>query len=172
MGDPPDSSARTHTDNVPPRLPPTKAHALPGPPSGVYYIPDFLSPEIETGVLNTAAAVPDKHSQWVHVRGRRLQCYGGALDGCCVCIYTATKNNNPIPSFLALLPSETHIRLYHPFHRTHVHVYTKGEPTEPFQPEQLPAWVAQLCEALVGSGVFTREGKPNHVLLNGEHGVC
>lgn len=70
----------------PPKLTPTplsytrtkQAHALPGPPHGVSYIPDFVLPELEAAILAIARAVPDNHPAWVRVRGRRLQCYGGA----------------------------------------------------------------------------------------------
>jgi hypothetical protein len=45
----------------------------------VYYIPDFIPPELEAAILGIAQAVPQAHPQWVRVRGRRLQCYGGAF---------------------------------------------------------------------------------------------
>lgn len=43
-----------------------------------------------------------------------------------------------------------------------------GQPGEGFEPEALPGWVEAFCDALVRRKVFTPEGKPNHVLLNGE----
>lgn len=53
-------------------------------------------------------------------------------------------------------------------HPPYIHIHTPlGEPTDAFTPEQLPAWVAQLCEGLVACGAFSRAGKPDHVLLNG-----
>lgn len=44
-----------------------------------------------------------------------------------------------------------------------------GQPGKHFRPEPLPPWVEALCDALVERGVFTSEGRPNHVLLNGEN---
>lgn len=43
-----------------------------------------------------------------------------------------------------------------------------GQPGERFEPEPLPGWVGALCDSLVRRKVFTSEGRPNHVLLNGE----
>lgn len=43
-----------------------------------------------------------------------------------------------------------------------------GQPGEGFEPEPLPGWLEALCDALVRRKVFTQEGRPNHVLLNGE----
>lgn len=43
-----------------------------------------------------------------------------------------------------------------------------GQPGEGFKPEPLPGWVEALCDALVMRKVFSSEGRPNHVLLNGK----
>lgn len=43
-----------------------------------------------------------------------------------------------------------------------------GQPGEGFEPEPLPGWLEALCDALVRRKVFSPEGRPNHVLLNGK----
>jgi hypothetical protein len=151
----------------------------------VYYIPDFVTPELEAAILGIAAAVPEKHPQWVRVRGRRLQCYGGALVGVgLVCVWevgglgvgcvkrkggSCCLWSTRAPSLL-IGHTHTHtLKTSNPPSQKNKKNKNKGEPTDAFQPKQLPAWVAQLSEALVSCGVFTREMKPNHVLLNG---VC
>ncbi len=53
------------------------AHALPGPPQGVYYLPEFVSAQLEEEIIETAHSLPARHPKWVKLRGRRLQCYGG-----------------------------------------------------------------------------------------------
>ena len=52
-------------------------YALEGKPSGVHYITDYISEEIEARIMEIIHSLPDHHPQWVQVRGRRLQCYGG-----------------------------------------------------------------------------------------------
>ena len=51
--------------------------ALGGKPSGIHYVPEYISEEMEGRILELVDSLPDNHPQWVQVRGRRLQCYGG-----------------------------------------------------------------------------------------------
>jgi len=50
-------------------------HALVGPPHGIFYLPEYVSRELEEQVIEIAHSMPAK--QWVTLRGRRLQCFGG-----------------------------------------------------------------------------------------------
>jgi alkylated DNA repair protein alkB family protein 6 len=50
-------------------------HALVGPPHGIFYLPEYVSRELEEKVMEIAHTMPAK--QWVTLRGRRLQCFGG-----------------------------------------------------------------------------------------------
>lgn len=50
-------------------------HALVGPPHGIFYLPGYVSRELEEEVIEIAHTMPAK--QWVTLRGRRLQCFGG-----------------------------------------------------------------------------------------------
>jgi hypothetical protein len=50
-------------------------HALVGPPHGIFYLPEYVSRELEEEVIEIAHTMPAK--QWVTLRGRRLQCFGG-----------------------------------------------------------------------------------------------
>ena len=43
-----------------------------------------------------------------------------------------------------------------------------GEVKSPFESTPLPQWLMQICQTLVGVGVFGEEKRPNHALINGE----
>lgn len=50
-------------------------HAMRGPPDGVFYVPEYISKEMEQEIMEVAHSMPVNH--WVKLRGRRLQCFGG-----------------------------------------------------------------------------------------------
>lgn len=50
-------------------------HAMRGPPDGVFYVPEYISKEMEQEIMEVAHSMPV--NQWVKLRGRRLQCFGG-----------------------------------------------------------------------------------------------
>uniref|UniRef100_M4BZY1 Uncharacterized protein n=1 Tax=Hyaloperonospora arabidopsidis (strain Emoy2) TaxID=559515 RepID=M4BZY1_HYAAE len=41
-----------------------------------------------------------------------------------------------------------------------------GEVKSPFESTPLPQWLMQICQTLVGVGVFGEEKRPNHALIN------
>ncbi|OWZ18391.1 Alkylated DNA repair protein alkB [Phytophthora megakarya] len=50
-----------------------------GPIPGVYYIPNWITQDEEAAILERVYAVPDDNDQWVQLKHRRLQMWGGEV---------------------------------------------------------------------------------------------
>ncbi|CAH0482288.1 unnamed protein product [Peronospora belbahrii] len=50
-----------------------------GPIPGVYYIPNWITPDEEKAILERVYAIPDDSELWVKLKHRRLQMWGGEV---------------------------------------------------------------------------------------------
>ncbi|CEG43157.1 alkylated dna repair protein alkb [Plasmopara halstedii] len=50
-----------------------------GPIVGVYYIPNWITPDEEFAILERVYGIPNEHNKWVKLKHRRLQMWGGEV---------------------------------------------------------------------------------------------